>query len=48
MSFLILKFCGPPKKRQTAALRKLYMCQEFTIFEMPWECYKVNEPLRSA
>jgi len=33
-----LVFCGPPKKEQTAALWKLYVCHDFTIFKMLQEC----------
>jgi hypothetical protein len=29
--YFILMFCGPLKKEQTAALWKLYICQEFKI-----------------
>jgi len=32
-------FCEPPKKEQTVALWKLYMCQEFMTFKMSKECY---------
>jgi hypothetical protein len=30
---LILTFCELPKKKQTAALRAIYMCQKFIIFK---------------
>jgi len=35
----ILTFCVPSKKKETAAVRKLYMCQDFMTFKMSQECH---------